>query len=109
MKFCDKLKMLRMERGMSQTDFAKLLGTSKQVISRYEKGENTPKITTVANWAAILGVSLAFFTNDDVIDPKPKEISPAEADEMQMLLSKLSAEKKQQLAQYALFLLSQPD
>lgn len=66
MKFGDKLKMLREERQMSLADFAKILGTSKQVLSRYERGENTPKITTVMEYAKTLGVSLAFLMNDDI-------------------------------------------
>ena len=72
MRFCEKLKLLRTERDMNQTEFAKLLGTSKQVISRYEKGENTPKITTVVEYAAQLDVPLSYFTNDDIETIEPK-------------------------------------
>lgn len=68
MKFCEKLRLLREERNMSLSEFANLLGTSKQVISRYERGENTPKITTVAHYAKVLNVSLAYLMNDSVID-----------------------------------------
>ena len=68
MKFCQKLKLLREERNMNMTEFATLLGTSKQVISRYERGENTPKITTVAHYAKVLDVSLAYLMNDNVTD-----------------------------------------
>ena len=66
MKFCEKLKLLREERNMNQVEFAKLLGTSKQVISRYERGDNTPKITTVAHYADVLGISLEYFVNDEM-------------------------------------------
>lgn len=65
MKFSEKLKLLREEKDMSLSEFAKLLGTSKQVISRYERGENTPKITTVAHYADVLNVSLAYLMNDE--------------------------------------------
>lgn len=68
MRFCEKLKLLREERSMSLAEFATLLGTSKQVISRYERGENTPKITTVAHYANILNVSLEYLTNDNITD-----------------------------------------
>ena len=68
MRFCEKLKILREEKGMSLSEFANLLGTSKQVLSRYERGENTPKITTVAHYAEKLGVSLEYLVNDDCID-----------------------------------------
>ena len=68
MKFCEKLKLLREEKEMSLAEFATLLGTSKQVLSRYERGENTPKITTVAHYAEVLGVSLQYLVNDDCTD-----------------------------------------
>ena len=70
MKFCEKLKLLREERDMSLAEFANLLGTSKQVLSRYERGENTPKITTVAHYAKVLDVSLAYLMKDNVTDRK---------------------------------------
>lgn len=70
MKFNEKLTILRKERGMNMTEFAKLLGTSKQVINRYERGENTPKITTVAHYAEVLGVSLQYLINDDCTERK---------------------------------------
>lgn len=44
MKFCEKIKLLRQEREMSLTEFAEILGTSKQLLSRYETGKNSPKI-----------------------------------------------------------------
>lgn len=68
MKFNEKLTMLRLEKGMNMTEFAQLLGTSKQVIARYEKGENTPKITTVDHYAKVLGVSLQYLINEDCTD-----------------------------------------
>lgn len=52
------LKQLRLERAMSQDEFAKLLGTTKQVISRYEKNQRTPKITVANEYAKLLGVPL---------------------------------------------------
>lgn len=81
MKFCDKLKLLREERNMSLAEFANLLGTSKQVLSRYERGENTPKITTVSHYASVLNVSLAYLMNENVTDrqgttPTNKKTTP---------------------------------
>lgn len=72
MKFCEKLKLLREERDMSLAEFATLLGSSKQALSRYERGENTPKITTVAHFAEVLGVSIKYLANDDCTDKNGK-------------------------------------
>lgn len=54
---------------MTQQEFADLLGTSKQVISRYEHGENTPKITTVMHYAEVLNVPINYFTDESFETP----------------------------------------
>ena len=106
MKFCEKLKLLREERGMSLSEFATLLGTSKQVISRYERGENTPKITTVAHYANVLNVSLAYLMNDNVTDrtaptlanktKSPEEQKLSEVEQKLLEIFRLIPEDRQQ-------------
>lgn len=55
-KFSDVLREFRLKRGWSQEDLANKLGTSKQVISRYELGQRNPKIATLQEWAKKLDV-----------------------------------------------------
>lgn len=62
--FGGSLKRLRMERGLSQEELARLLGTSKQVISRYESGARVPKISTVSALAAALDAPLTALTGE---------------------------------------------
>lgn len=57
--FSETLRRIRFEKHMTQDEFAKLLGTSKQNISRYENGEVSPKISTAAQIAEKLGLSLS--------------------------------------------------
>ena len=59
MGFGETLKRIRLEKGMSQEEFATLLNTSKQNISRYEAGTVSPKITTAAGYAEILHMTLS--------------------------------------------------
>lgn len=80
MTFGEKLKQIRNEKGMSQQDFADLLHTSKQVISRYELGQTTPKIGVAANMCQILGVNLDNMINDKkgIYDAPSEELPIAE-------------------------------
>lgn len=55
-KFSDVLREFRLKRGWSQEDLANKLGTSKQVISRYELGQRNPKVATLQEWAKKLNV-----------------------------------------------------
>lgn len=91
------------------TEFAKLLGTSKQVISRYERGDNTPKITTVAHYAKVLNVSLEYLMNDNVSDknrlnlqlfaekPSPDPIKLTEGEQLLLDLFRQIPEDKQKV------------
>ena len=73
--FGDILKDIRIDKDMSQEEFAKLLNTSKQVISRYENGQRTPKITVVQEFADILGVPIGDLTPAPAL---PANIRPVE-------------------------------
>jgi SOS-response transcriptional repressor LexA len=63
---------------MSQQDFADMLQTSKQVISRYELGHTTPKIGVAARWCKILNINLDNMLNDTkgVYDTSDDHILP---------------------------------
>lgn len=63
-RFGDKLKALRIERNLTQDELAKFLGTSKQVISRYENNLRSPKIDIVSDYADKLGVSLEYLADN---------------------------------------------
>ena len=57
--FSETIKRIRLERHMTQEEFADLLGTTKQNISRYESGAVSPKISTAQMIADKLGISLS--------------------------------------------------
>lgn len=60
--FGENLKRIREERGLSQEQLAGILDTSKQVISRYETGQRSPKINTASEYAIKLNVALTELT-----------------------------------------------
>ena len=62
MEFGDMLKAIRKQRGLSQDEMAALLGTTKQVISRYETKQRVPRLSVVAAYAQKLGVPLAMLS-----------------------------------------------
>ena len=65
MDFGVNLKMLRRERSLSQDELASLLGTTKQVISRYENGQRVPRLSVVTDYARKLGVPLSTLTGEE--------------------------------------------
>lgn len=65
MNFGEKLRALRDQRGWTQEQIASKLGTSKQVISRYENNQRSPKLSVALKYAEILGVSSNYFTDNE--------------------------------------------
>ena len=74
--FGDRLRAIRKEKGMSQDEFAKLLDTSKQVLSRYEIGQRIPKITQVQEYAKRLNVSADYLMGDSAEEAAFNSICP---------------------------------
>lgn len=57
MTFSDKLRTIRIKRGLSQTDLANAIGTSMRTIQNYESGHRLPKsLDTYTKLAHALGV-----------------------------------------------------
>lgn len=66
MSFGDRLKDVRKRRNLSQQELADQLGTTKQVISRYERNQRDPKSSLVLSWAQALGVSYEYLIGADI-------------------------------------------
>lgn len=59
-RFGARLRQIRKELGETQDEFAARIGTSKQVLSRYEKGDRIPKVSLLDAYARSLHVSVDY-------------------------------------------------
>lgn len=62
--FGQRLRQIRKELGETQDEFAARIGTSKQVLSRYESGQRIPKISLVESYAKALHVSVDYLMGE---------------------------------------------
>lgn len=64
-----KLKIARMEKKLSQTEFANKLGISIQSVSNYETGKANPSYETMKKISEILETSVdeLFFSNESEV------------------------------------------
>lgn len=60
MKFKQRLKELRSEKGMTQTDVARRLNMSKMAVSHWEKGNSEPSIEQLKALAAMFDTSVDY-------------------------------------------------
>lgn len=69
--FCDNLRRLRLEKGLTQTELGKKIGLSKRAIVHYENHAKQTPIEKIASLAKALGVK-----TDDLINNKTKNSTP---------------------------------
>ena len=86
-KFNEMLKYLRISRGITQAEFAKVLGVSPSTVGMYETGEREPNFETEEKIADYFNVSL------DVLRGKDTRTSALDLD-------KLSEDNKARLMAY---------
>ena len=60
MEFKQRLKELRSEKGMTQTDVARRLNMSKMAVSHWEKGNSEPSIEQLKALAAMFDASVDY-------------------------------------------------
>lgn len=77
--FSVRLKELRLSLGYSQQELGDLLGSTKQVISRYETGQRSPKISVVAEYANKLNVNIAWLLGEPDALKEPPDLQIKEA------------------------------
>lgn len=58
MTFSEYLTFLRKEKGIKQTELAKMLGISLHAYQRFEYGEQEPRMSTLIALADFYGISL---------------------------------------------------
>ncbi len=65
MSFADKLRLLRKERGLSQEEFAELIGVSRQAVGKWENDMAFPEVETLIEISRKLNVSLDMLFSDE--------------------------------------------
>lgn len=63
-KFAQRLKELRLERGLTQQQIAALLNIKQQSYIRYEYGTGEPSLSTLINLAHIFGVTTDYLLGE---------------------------------------------
>lgn len=65
MKFSDRVKSLRIQKGYTQCELAELINISQPALQAYESGKAKPLKNNAIQLAKILGVSYEELVEDD--------------------------------------------
>lgn len=68
MTFGERLTYARKQKGLRQFDLGKPVGTSGDIIGKYERGENMPSIEVVSKMADALAVTIDYLVKDGVYE-----------------------------------------
>lgn len=61
----ERLRELRIDKGLSQQNLADMIGASKSLISCYENGKRTPSLENIISFMEIFGVSPDYLLGAD--------------------------------------------
>lgn len=100
----EQIKKWRLIRNMSQEDLSERLNTTKQTVSRYEKGERKANQDVLFDLARILNVSInEFFPKMESVSDKKIETLAAHIDD------DVTDEEMEDIKKYIDFIKSQRD
>jgi transcriptional regulator with XRE-family HTH domain len=88
MSLHDNMLLIRKKKGISQADLGKLIGTSGDVIGRYERGDITPSVEVVSKIADALEVSVDYLLGKTSMELDKQALTRLED------ISKLSQDNK---------------
>lgn len=89
-----RIRTMRLSRGMTQADLARAINQSQSSITMYETGRREPDFETLEAFADIFNVPLAALMGSDT--PDPADIDP-EIHIVSGMMETMTKEQKQQV------------
>lgn len=107
--FSDRLRELRKQRNMSQSELAKLLYVSQQAVARWETDKATPNPETISKIVVLFDVSADYLLETESVKKAPAQ-ERADVDPnrqaLDELIDRMPPEKQQEVVRFARYLLS---
>jgi transcriptional regulator with XRE-family HTH domain len=98
-KFGQRLAAVRKQRGLSQTQFGKLLGLSREMVAYYERCAKSPTVAFIEKIATDLQVPAADLLAMDIKRPRQPG-PPSELEARLVLIRRLSRERQKFVLQF---------
>lgn len=94
-KFANAVLRRRKELGLTQEELAKRVGTTKQMVSKYELGQRSPKVVMANAFAEALETTL-----DELLETEKAETNQVQDPEISIvsgMMETMTKEQKQQV------------
>lgn len=103
MTFKEKLIVLRKNKGLTQDDFAKAVGVSRQAVYKWENGTSYPEVPKLLEIKALYGISL-----DDLFDDSFEVAVPEKKKRKRAAVAEKAPETKAEPAEIKAELKAEP-
>jgi len=94
LSLAERLKALRMQKGLSQRKFSTMVDLNYTQYNRYEKGDRKPSTETIAKLADALDVSVDYLLDGEAKDAAIADMEDRELLQMFKEIEKFSPETK---------------
>lgn len=116
-KFAKAILARRKQLGLTQEELAERVGTTKQVVSKYENGQRSPKVIMANAFAAALETTLDELLDVEKVEPvlmQSAEEEYAKNQDIRILVKQLNSLSPEQLQQAknvfrAMFAITNPE
>ena len=92
MTFKEKLTVLRKNKGLTQDEFAKAVGVSRQAVYKWENGNSYPEVPKLLEIKALYGISLDNLFDDSFEVAVPEKKKRAAKKEAAPVVEEVKAE-----------------
>jgi len=99
-EFATRLKRLRQEKGLSQSELGDLAKVHYTHISKYERGESSPSMETLILLADCLGVSLDYLVKGNESDAAIANLADKDLLKMFEMAEELPSEEKEAMKKF---------
>lgn len=96
-KFASAVLSRRKELGLTQEELAKRVGTSKQMVSKYELGQRSPKVEMANAFATALETTLDELLDAEKLEQEEQKVEDPEIHIVSGMMEGMTKEQKQQV------------
>lgn len=105
-KYSEQIYKIRKAEGLSQEEFGNKIGVSRQMVSKWEIGESSPRTDKINKICTTFGITPAEFISDDEEDKESKKITKIIFKNKKEKLVKSQQQRKKIIKQISILVIS---
>ena len=105
-KYSEQIYKIRKAEGLSQEEFGNKIGVSRQMVSKWEMGESSPRTDKINKICTTFGITPGEFISDDEQDKESKKITKIIFNNKKEKVIKTQQQRKKRIKQITILIIS---